>query len=211
MAGKKKDKKAVKVTKAGTTPAIAGPRSDMERWFNEFGRPGWLHPFTWDWPSRKWEEMAPFEGRMPKVDMVERGSEYVIRAELPGVSKDDIEVTLTENTVTIEASTSYEEKEEKVDELGFQRDETREHVVSTVDTEERNSHPGERRNGDEQRPGDVHRPYLSQRIALAHRELQYECDEQHVEHRILEAQTRAEGQPEPEHDVTQQDSEKADK
>lgn len=68
------------------------------------------------------EEMGPFEGRMPKVDMVDRESEYVIRAELPGVNKDDIEVTLTENTVTIEATTSHEEKEEKEEGKYYRRE-----------------------------------------------------------------------------------------
>ena len=45
--------------------------------------------------------------------MVDRDSETVIRAELPGVKKDDLEVTLSEHTVTIEAHTTREEKEEK--------------------------------------------------------------------------------------------------
>ena len=45
--------------------------------------------------------------------MVDRDSEIVIRAELPGVKKDDLEVTLSEHTVTIEAHTTREEKEEK--------------------------------------------------------------------------------------------------
>ena len=80
---------------------------------NEVGRQGWLHPFSWDWPTKMMEDAGPFEGRIPKVDMLDRESEYVIRAELPGVRKDDIEVTLTENTVTIEATTSSEKKEEK--------------------------------------------------------------------------------------------------
>jgi HSP20 family protein len=45
--------------------------------------------------------------------MVDRDSEIVIRAELPGVKRDDLEVTLSEHTVTIEAHTTREEKEEK--------------------------------------------------------------------------------------------------
>ena len=109
--GTKKKGKAVE--KAGKTPAVVSPWDEMERWFNEFGGRGWMRPFSWEWPSKMMEEMGPFEGRMPKVDMLDRESEYVIRAELPGVKKDDVEVTLTENTVTIEAMTSHEEKEEK--------------------------------------------------------------------------------------------------
>ena len=50
---------------------------------------------------------------MPKVDMVEHDDELVIHAELPGVKKDDLEVTLAENTLTIEAHTTHEKKKEK--------------------------------------------------------------------------------------------------
>ena len=59
------------------------------------------------------EAMAPFEGRMPRVDLIDRETEIVVRAELPGVSKDDVEVTLTEDSVTIEAHTTKETKEEE--------------------------------------------------------------------------------------------------
>ena len=85
---------------------------EMDRWFSEFGRQGLLHPFSWAWP-KEMEAMAPFEGRVPRVDMVDRDNEVVVRAELPGVKKDDLEITLSEHTVTIEAHTSREEKEEK--------------------------------------------------------------------------------------------------
>jgi len=50
---------------------------------------------------------------MPKVDMIDRDGEIVVRAELPGVKKDDVEVTLSEHSVTIKAHTCREEKEEK--------------------------------------------------------------------------------------------------
>ena len=95
-----------------TTSPMAHPWNEMERWFDEFGRQGWLHPFSWDWP-KEMKARAPFEGRMPRVDMVDRDDEIVIRAELPGVKKDDVEVTLSEQTVTIAAHTSREETEEK--------------------------------------------------------------------------------------------------
>jgi HSP20 family protein len=37
----------------------------------------------------------------------------VVKAELPGVQKDDINVSVTDSSVTIKGSTSHEEKEEK--------------------------------------------------------------------------------------------------
>jgi HSP20 family protein len=50
---------------------------------------------------------------MPKVDVVDHETEVVVKAELPGVQKDDIDVSVTDNSVTIKGSTSHEEKEEK--------------------------------------------------------------------------------------------------
>jgi HSP20 family protein len=44
---------------------------------------------------------------------VERDNEVFVKAELPGVNKDDMELTMTDNSVTIRGSTKAEEKEEK--------------------------------------------------------------------------------------------------
>src|SRR5919201_1797946 len=57
--------------------------------------------------------LVPFEGRMPQVDMFDRETEIVIRVALPGVAKEDLEVSMTDETVTIRASTRREAKEEK--------------------------------------------------------------------------------------------------
>jgi HSP20 family protein len=52
---------------------------------------------------------------MPKVDVIERDDEVIVKAELPGVDKKDLDVSVTENSVTIKGTTSHEEKEEKGD------------------------------------------------------------------------------------------------
>ncbi len=46
---------------------------------------------------------------MPAVDIVEQGDDLVIRAELPGVARDDIEVRVEDNTLVL----SGERKREK--------------------------------------------------------------------------------------------------
>ena len=56
---------------------------------------------------------APFEGKTPKVDVIDRDNEVVVKAELPGVDKKDLDISVTRNSVTIKGSTSHEEKEEK--------------------------------------------------------------------------------------------------
>ena len=47
--------------------------------------------------------------------MIDRDGEIAIKAELPGVEKKDLDVSLTEDSVTIKGSTRHEQKEEKGD------------------------------------------------------------------------------------------------
>lgn len=49
----------------------------------------------------------------PRVDVREGEKEYEITAELPGVKKDDISVTLDNGVLSIKAETRQENKEEK--------------------------------------------------------------------------------------------------
>jgi len=49
---------------------------------------------------------------IPRADVSERGDAYVIKAELPGVSKDDVKITLDENVLTVKGE-KKQEKEEK--------------------------------------------------------------------------------------------------
>ena len=49
----------------------------------------------------------------PRVDVHERDGNYAITAELPGVDKDDLQVTLENGTLTIEGSVEDESSEEK--------------------------------------------------------------------------------------------------
>lgn len=85
---------------------------DFERAFENFFNRGWLRSPRWgDFPSLR-ETMGE---KTPRVNVIDRDDEVVVEAELPGVKKDDLEVSMTENTVTIKASTRKEEKEEKGD------------------------------------------------------------------------------------------------
>jgi HSP20 family protein len=49
----------------------------------------------------------------PKVDIREKDGHYEVTAELPGVKKDDIHVTVHDGVLTLEASVEQEDKEEK--------------------------------------------------------------------------------------------------
>lgn len=52
-------------------------------------------------------------GWLPVLDMVDRENEVVIRAELPGIKKEDLHVSVTGNTLTIEGERKMEEEVEE--------------------------------------------------------------------------------------------------
>ena len=114
MATKQKDKSAVKdkeilPVEKRTPQRELNPFEEMDRVFDGFFPRRWMQPFYLDMPN--WPEIP--ELKAPKVDVIDRETEIVVKAELPGVAKDDIDVSMTDNSVTIKGRTSHEEKEEK--------------------------------------------------------------------------------------------------
>jgi HSP20 family protein len=62
------------------------------------GVPVWL-------PARETRALAPMQLRM---DVTENDKEYVVLAEMPGVKKDEISVTIDGNEVTVSAEVKHE-------------------------------------------------------------------------------------------------------
>jgi HSP20 family protein len=54
-----------------------------------------------------------FEGWTPPVDVFEDKDKYVLRAEIPGMKKEDIEVSLDGNTLTISGERTQEEEKKE--------------------------------------------------------------------------------------------------
>lgn len=50
----------------------------------------------------------PVRTRQPQLDLIEHADEYILRADLPGYDRDDIDVTLRDRTLTIRADRSEE-------------------------------------------------------------------------------------------------------
>jgi HSP20 family protein len=81
------------------------PSRDLEEWerrFDDlFGRPSWRLPVE----ERGW---------MPAVDVFEKADRFVVKAELPGMKEEDIDVSVVGDTLSIkgEKKTETEVKEE---------------------------------------------------------------------------------------------------
>ena len=97
-------------------PARAiSPFEQMERQFEEFfRRPFPLLGQPW-WPARSIFEA---EEAAPSVDIFEEGDDIVLKAELPGMSKKDVSVNLSDHIITISGE---KKKEEKTEEKNFYR------------------------------------------------------------------------------------------
>ena len=107
-------KEKPKEEKKGKHYRALSPFEEVERMFSGMFPRTRMRPFDWEWPT--WSEMSSFvEGKMPKMDIIERDNEVLVRAELAGVDKKDIDVSVTERTITIKGSTKEETKEEKGD------------------------------------------------------------------------------------------------
>ena len=78
---------------------------EMERMFQHFMPQSWMRPFNM--------EHSLLTENMPQVDVIEQDNTILVRATLPGVKKDDLEVSTTDHSVTIRGSTREEYKEEK--------------------------------------------------------------------------------------------------
>ena len=87
---------------------------EMERMFESFSPSGWTRPFRSNSPLIN-EMSTEFATNIPKVDVIDRDGEIIVKAMMPGVEKKDIEISMTKNTVTISGKTSHEDKEEKGD------------------------------------------------------------------------------------------------
>lgn len=91
---------------------VLGPFDEMDRLFERMLSPNWMNPMRLGLPGFA-ERLTPFEGKIPRVDIIDRETEVVLRVEAPGVNKDDLDVSLNDNTVTIRGKSRHDETEEK--------------------------------------------------------------------------------------------------
>ena len=89
--------------------------SDLERLMDDFFD---RRARAW-WPER-WSLPAVLDIEPPVVDFYEEKDDLVVKAELPGMEKQDIEVNVTDHTLTIKGE---KKNEEEVEEENYYRSE----------------------------------------------------------------------------------------
>jgi HSP20 family protein len=110
---KEKDTKAVTSSRPWMAPTRWERNMDrmMQDFFGEGGRP-------W-WPER-WFRTGELDVKVPAVDVFEEKDDIVVKAEIPGMEKDNIQLNLTDHTLTIKGE---KKKEEEVKEENYYRSE----------------------------------------------------------------------------------------
>ncbi|MGE0081971.1 MAG: Hsp20/alpha crystallin family protein [Thiohalomonadaceae bacterium] len=88
------------------------PVEELDRLFEDFfGQRwprAWMRPFRFEHPT--WADLTAGLGKSPRVDVVDGATEIVVRAEVPGVAREDLDVSISEDTVTIRGHSHREEK-----------------------------------------------------------------------------------------------------
>ena len=97
---------------------------EMSRWDAGYGPFAWMRQMQdqldrafgglWSGTSSSWtpEAFGPSDWS-PAMDMFQRGNELVIRADVPGLSKDDITVDIADDQLTIRGERRYDHEEER--------------------------------------------------------------------------------------------------
>ncbi|HKK02010.1 MAG TPA: Hsp20/alpha crystallin family protein [Desulfuromonadales bacterium] len=109
MAGKeeKKQKSELEVMPGANRWGLA-PFDEMERWFDDFFRRPFL---TSSWlPRVRFPEIGEIT---PSVDVYEDKNDVVVKAEIPGMKKEDITVSISDEVMTISGEKKAEENVEK--------------------------------------------------------------------------------------------------
>lgn len=77
-----------------------GPLEEVERLFDRLMRRSWMRPMGWNWPLWTGQE-ALAAIRVPQVDVIDRDQDILVRVEVPGVERKDIEVSLSDSTLLV--------------------------------------------------------------------------------------------------------------
>ena len=84
-------------------------QDEVDRWFGRFGFDrGWTSPSTW--MARAGEQPG---GWTPAIDAFQRGNEFVVRADVPGMARTDLSVEIGDDALTIGGERKHEHHEDR--------------------------------------------------------------------------------------------------
>lgn len=99
---------------------VFAPLWEMERWFEEsMSRP--FFGMNWTPFRNVFHELGGYAEVIPAVDMFEEGNHLVVKAELPGITKDNLNLQIVDNSLIISGEKSTEEKVERSNYLRLER------------------------------------------------------------------------------------------
>ncbi|RQW77057.1 MAG: Hsp20/alpha crystallin family protein [Geobacter sp.] len=125
MAETQKEKEVSKREQSGEMESqerrrLRSPLEEMERWFEEsFSRPFFSPRLLGRFGLP--ELTSVFTPVSPQVDIYEDRNDVVVKAEIPGIKKEDIEINVKENMITISGEKKGEEKVERKDYYRLER------------------------------------------------------------------------------------------
>ena len=83
--------------------------TDMDRLFDRMVEDLWRRPFpNLFFPERLWRGTSIVKS--PTLDVYEEKDEVVVKAELPGMKKEDVEIKLADRTLTLKGEKKQEEE-----------------------------------------------------------------------------------------------------
>lgn len=83
-------------------------QDEFNRWFGRFGFGGL--PSADTWLSRTAGQMADWT---PAIDAFQRGNEFIIRADVPGMARQDLSVEVGDDSVTIRGERKHEAEDDR--------------------------------------------------------------------------------------------------
>lgn len=89
------------------------PLDEVERLFDRLMPRTWMRPIAFNWPL--WGDEQFQNVRVPQMDVIDRDKEILIRVEVPGVEKKNLDISVSDNTLSIKGSTKRELEEERED------------------------------------------------------------------------------------------------
>ncbi|ABE58783.1 MULTISPECIES: Hsp20/alpha crystallin family protein [Chromohalobacter] len=105
-------------TSVQSTPAVSddqvvrsramSPFGELDRMFDSLFARDWMLP-------HRWERLTGLKSTMPRVDILDKDAEVILRAEIPGIEPQDVDVSVTDRTVTIKGESHRESRKEEGD------------------------------------------------------------------------------------------------